>query len=162
MTIALATNGLIAPIQFILNMAANIDAELDTSDSCSTQPGQLVLKKGNSITLDFLITSGGVRLTKSQLEGVDGIQFMVKEDPTDDDVNAIISKSILNGITILEDADNAPNLRIILLAADTDIDVGTYPVGLQINFSSTEVKEATLSTEDKCFDEISIAQDVVR
>lgn len=162
MTVALITNGLIAPTDFVLNLAANISAELENDSQCGTQSGQLILIKANSVVLDFLVASNGVRLTQSQLEAADDIFFMVKQDPVDPDADAVISKSVGDGIEVLPDSNSSANLRVTLLSGDTDIDPGVYSVGLQVNFSSTDIKEADLKQGDQCFNEIYISQDVIR
>lgn len=163
MTIALATNGLIAPLSITLNLAANIDAELIGGGSCDSMMGQLILTRKNSVTLDFMVTSNGVRLMQSQLNAASSIFFMVKDDPMDDNVDAIISKAIGNGVVTLPDNGNGtPNLRVILTSTDTDIPSDSYAVGLQVNFSTTDIKEAALNIDGNCFNQIFISQDVVR
>jgi hypothetical protein len=163
MTIALATNGLIAPLNITLNLAANITGELANIDNCDSEQGQLTILHGNSVNLDFLITSNGVKLTKEQLEAAESITFAVKNDPQDTNEDAVILKEVGDGITILPNGDStSANVRVALLGTDTDIDENSYSVGLQINFSETDIKEAALTVDNICFDEIFIAQDVVR
>lgn len=163
MTIALATNGLIAPLDITLNMAANISGELDNIENCDAEQGQLTILRGNSVNLDFLITSNGVRLTKQQLDAAQSITFAVKNDSQDTNNEAIILKTVGDGIVTLPDGDSSSaNLRVSLTGTDTDIEENSYPVGLQINFSATNIKEAALTIDDMCFNEIFISQDVVR
>lgn len=163
MTIALATNGLIAPLSITLNLAANIDTELTSGGSCDSTRGQLILTRKNSVTLDFSVTSGGVRLTQSQLDAASSILFMVKDDPLDDNVDAVISKTIGNGIVTLPDnGGGSPNLRVSLTSTDTDIESNNYAVGLQVNFSVSDIKEADLNVDGNCFNQVFISQDVVR
>ena len=162
MSIALITKGIIAPTIFQLFLSDLIQATLDgcaSCDDCSTP----VIKIGNSATLDFLVSANGVRLTQSQLHAAEDIIFSVKQDAQDDNDEAIIFKNLANGVTILPDmGDSSPNVRVILTSTDTTIKTGSYPTGLQINFSSTDKKEAALQMGQTCFNEIFFSLDVVR
>lgn len=123
----------------------------------------LVITKQNSVTLNALVTSDGVKLTQAQLDAATSIEFMVKVNKTDADVDAVISKSVGSGITTLPDgAAIDPNLEIVLTRTDTDIAAATYFVGLQVIFSPTTGQEAVLKIDSLQFQQLQITQDVIR
>lgn len=162
MSIALITKGMISPTVFQLFLSDTVQASLEgcqICEDCSTP----TFKIGNSATLDFLVSANGVRLTQTQLEAADDIIFAVKRDSQDDNDEAIIFKDLLSGLIILPDmGDDSPNVRVTLTSGDTTIKTGSYPTGLQVNFSDDDIKEADLQLNDVCFSEIFFSLDVVR
>ena len=164
MTVALITKGYICQPEYVLQFSMDISAELSNCDIPCDECSQPILKRGNSVTLLFLVTADGVRLTNAQLSAAENIIFAVKEDPQDLNAEALILKeSLLGGVTILPDGDNqSPNLQVNLTSSDTNIPMNSYPTGLQIKFAADDCKEADLSFDSQCFSRISFEQDVVR
>lgn len=162
MSIALITKGIISPTIFQIFLSDNVQASLEGCQSCE-DCSTPTFKIGNSTTLDFLVSANGVRLTEAQLQAADNIIFAVKQDAQDDNDDAIIFKDLLSGLIILPDMGNdSPNVRVTLTSSDTTVQVGSYPTGLQVNFSDDDIKEASLQLNDVCFSEIFFSLDVIR
>ena len=60
--------------------------------------GNLSITRGDDVTLDFTVTTGGVAV---DLTGAT-LQFLVKTLPTDTDANAIFTKTVGSGITVTD------------------------------------------------------------
>lgn len=163
MSISLLTKGMISPTIFQLYLSDLVIASLDSGNISCEDCSELSIKIGNSITLNFLVSANGVRLTQSQLQAADNIIFAVKRDSEDANEDAVILKELPDGIIILPDMDNAsPNVQVTLIHADTLLKPGSYSCGLQINFSDEDIKEASLQFNEICFNSIYFTQDVVR
>jgi len=130
----------------------------------------LIIKKGDSRTLNFVVTSGSqddqTKLTQAELDSAIDIRFVVKNKQTDLDSAALIDKSIGSGITTLPDgAAEDPNLKVEILSTDTsNLLIKEFFIGLQVKFSSTENQEANIFEEDdsEVFHErLRIIQDTV-
>ena len=152
MTIALATKGVICPL-VAFNIITSDTLVVELKNECvngfSLVP--LKFKKGNKVTYDFIIKSGGVRLTNAQLTGADDIIFSIKENRSDADIDSKIIKSVLTtGITILDDdGDDSANIRVELLSTDTDIKAAQYFIAIQVNFSATDMQEGNILVDSQ-------------
>jgi len=114
----------------------------------------MIIKKGNSVVLTIAVRDGNKELLDN-LTSATSILFMVKQNKTDPDSSAIISKSVGNGITI-----NDPSLgyvSIVLNPTDTDQNTGDYYMALQLEWGAELHYEIDLSDET-----FTINQDIIR
>jgi len=163
MTVALVTGGLIANAEIMLDFSANIDAEITNYDCSCPDSEKFIIKRGDSLNLDFKVMANGVRLAEAELNDAQEIIFTIKQDALDDNDDAIVYKDLTDGITVLPDMGNdSPNVRVVASSSDLTLDEDSYPIGLQIKFNDGTVKEATLYFNDNCFKTTIITQDVVR
>jgi len=66
------------------------------------------------------------------------VDMTVKKELSDDDLDAVISKSVGSGITLLESANGY--FEVVLTGDDTkDLDDGVYYYDVQVTLDSTEV-----------------------
>lgn len=164
MTVALVTSGLIAPKIIIPAFGLTIRGELTTRTSISTCQS-ITIKRANQVTLQFLLTSNGAKLTNAELIAADNIIFAVKRDNKDSNLDALIYKDVLTAtLDILPDAGATdPNISVTLNSNDTDIESDIYFLGVQVDFTSTFLEEADLILPDgSCLKNFIVEQDVVR
>lgn len=164
MTISLATKGMVTQSTCVLDFTNTISANILSSANVPlTQCGlPLELRRGNSVTLDFIVSIDGIRLLESQLLAADDIVFVFKIEKSDDEIDAVLlKKKSLAEIEVLPDS-SIPNLRIALSSSDTTLDVNAYFAGLQIRFVPNDCKEAALQFNACGFDTVLILGDVVR
>ena len=102
------------------------------------------LLRGNTVTLKVGIKDQ-TRTLLTNLATCTEIRFMVKADKTDLDGAALISKLIADGITV--DSPSTGYVRIPLSSADMSIAVGSYYMGIQLEYAGPIKQEVTLSDE---------------
>jgi len=119
------------------------------------------IKIGNSVDLLFSIKdSSGVAV--QNLSEATAIKFMVKVNQTDTDLEAKISKTLIDGITI--DTPAVGNIKVILTALNTMLTPGKYYVALQIEWA-TYIQEVNIKESGDELTEINtitFAQDIIR
>jgi hypothetical protein len=112
------------------------------------------VKKGNTTTLEIAVKDANGAL-RTDLATATEILFMIKSNKTDIDADAIISKS-LGAAEITVDLPETGYLTLSLSATDTNIAVGTYYAGCEVQWP-TETCELDLDNE-----ELVITQDIIR
>lgn len=127
----------------------------------------LQITRGNSLNLNFIVKQDGVKMTKSQLDAATDINFQAKVNQTDDDVDAIISKTLADGISTLPDGaatdfESRPNLRVALTRTDTLVDPAFYFFGVEIIFSATSGQEPRTIYDGDKIQRFEIIQDTLR
>lgn len=117
----------------------------------------MIVKKGNTIKLIFAIKdSNGDPVTN--LATAVKVKFMVKVNKTDLDSAAVISKSLVDGITVDDPATG--DISVILTNSDTDISVGCYFFALQIEYASA-IYELDSKEDDQITSKFQIIQDII-
>ncbi len=116
------------------------------------------VKKKNAITLEIPITDqDDVALTT--LASTTVISFMLKENSTDADAEAVLTKTKTD---FAVDSPSTGTLTLVLSRDDMDIPVGFYYIGLEMLWSSSNGQEVNLSENDIELDTIEIYQDIIR
>ena len=114
--------------------------------------------KGNYKSFCILLKNSDNEVVTDLSSAVD-ILFLVKNKKTDADEDAVISKS--KDDMSLNDPSTG-YIKVSVTSADTSIDPGSYYVGLQVNYSSTEKIEIGLFEDGRETGTFAIIQDVVR
>lgn len=116
-----------------------------------------IVKKGNTAVQDVEIKDKDGNAVTNMADATD-IDFQVKIAKEDETPK--IAKTKGDGITVLTGADLG-KLRITLIPEDTEIDVKSYFMGLQIKWSAVLVYEVDLTIDGVETDVLRIVQDVV-
>ena len=111
------------------------------------------IKQGNAPTIKMSL-KGDKNVSLTNLADTTGIIFLVKENKTDADADALITKAKTD---MTWDTPSLGDLNIPLTSTDTDIPVGNYYYGVQLVYSATNQIEIEL--KDNTF---NITQDIVR
>ena len=120
------------------------------------------VKKGNAIALDVLCKdSAGVALT--DLATATEVYVMLKDSLTDVDADAVINKN-LTAETVSVNSPSAGYITATLTSEDTeDLDVGTYWLCAQIEYSAASKQELDLQDANEyVLTKIKIIQDGIR
>lgn len=116
-----------------------------------------VVKKGNTVIQDVsILDKDGNAVTN--LASAETIKFQVKRKRTDSDT--LIAKTKGNGIEVLT-GDDLGKLRITLDPEDTEMAVGEYFCGLQIEFDEDTIYEVNLTIDGRETERFKVVQDVV-
>jgi len=117
------------------------------------------VKKENAITIKVLVKDSEGTII-SDLATATFVKFMVKETKTTPNAEAIITKSIGDGLTI--DDPSTGYIKVVLTSVDTNISIGYYVMAIQIEYSPTNIQEINLSEEGSTTDAFEIYQDIIR
>lgn len=117
----------------------------------------MIVKKGNTVKLVFAIKDSNDDVVTNLATAVK-VKFMVKENKTDLDSAAVISKSLGAGITVDDPATG--DISVILTDTDTDISVTCYFFALQIEYA-TEIYELNSKEDDQVTSKFQIIQDII-
>ena len=89
------------------------------------------------------------------------IYYMIKINPTDADVDALVTKTVGAGITV-----NAPTLGSLSIQIDSpdtaNIPVGTYYHAIQVVYTPLNKQELYLFENGKPNDTINLTQDIIK
>jgi len=117
------------------------------------------LKLGNTVTLQFPVKDSTGNLIINLNTAV-AVKFLIKINPTDTDLEAIISKTLGSGITV-----DDPSLGYIKVEIESNdflnVSAGDYYFGLQVEFPSSKIYELDVIDNDCPSNLVSIVQDVV-
>lgn len=160
--LALATKGKLCNPQLVLNFSAPLDAELGNCQASAVCGEGFALIKGNAIDLSFSVMRDGIKLTNAQLSLATDICFMIKGNKKDTDIEAVVTKTLASGISVLPDSTVAsdPNLSVLLESTDTDTEAGDYFWGLKFVFSPTDKQEAIIEQDGCAIEVLAIIQSV--
>jgi len=117
-----------------------------------------VVKKGNTAIQTIPITDENGDAVKDMGDAT-AIKFQVKEGKRDE--TAKIAKTKDDGIEVLT-GDDLGKLKITLKPADNNIDVKSYFMGLQIEWSADKQYEVDITVDGKETDVFRIEQDVIQ
>jgi len=110
---------------------------------------------GNDVSIRILVKDQ-TRVALTTLATCTEIRFMVKTAKTDLDAAALISKVLVDGITV--DIPSTGYVKVPLTAADTGaLAVGSYFMGLQLEWAGPVIQEVVMSD-----DTFNILQDTIR
>jgi len=117
------------------------------------------IKKGNQIKTQIEI----IDIDKNpvtNLATAATVTFMLKKNITDLDVNAVLTKTLANGVSV-----NNPVLGSVLVTIDTpdtvNINPGTYYMALQIVYTGVNHQEVDLTESDDAIETVEIVEDII-
>lgn len=116
------------------------------------------IKRGNSATLQFEVRDQDDVLV-SDLATAIAVKFMLKKFATDTDLEAIVSKSLGDGVTV--DDPSTGFISVALTSTDTDIDARKYYFALQVEYSATNKIEINIKEADCEINTIDVTQDII-
>ena len=116
------------------------------------------IKKGNTVDLEFTIKDSDGTLVINLSTVVD-VKFMAKNEPTDADVDAVISKSLGDGITV--DDPSTGIVKVALTSTDTSVTAKRYSFALQLEYSDS-IQEVTIRENRSETNVLDIVQDIIR
>ena len=122
----------------------------------------LRIKKGNQNIIDVAIRDADGNLITDLNTAVE-ITYMIKSDPDDDNTSALVTKTLTGGGIVI-DTPSTGYVRITLEPTDTSsVEAGQWYHGLQINYSSTNIQEIWLKTDQNFdTDRVEIVRDIIR
>lgn len=118
------------------------------------------IKRGNSYSLVFACIDNDSGLPIANLAAATAIKFQIKTNKAD--IIPLISKSLTDGIQ-----RNVPATGSVTVAINsndyptTETEWNKKYIGLQIEYSATNIKEVELKYDNIIFEQINIQQDVV-
>lgn len=115
------------------------------------------LKKGNTTTLQITVTDADGNLV-TNLSTATAVKFMMKKSNKDPDSEAVVSKSLADGITV--DDPSTGIVSVALTSSDLDITPQPYYAALQLEFGAT-INEIDLTEDSEDIDQIVIFQDII-
>lgn len=119
------------------------------------------IKRGNKADLQFIVKDASGNIV-SNLNVATNIQFVLKNNKSDPDDNAVVLKNLANGITI--DTPVIGNCTVSLSSVDMDIEAKNYFWALKITFSPTNMQEVNIRNTDikdiNYIDYISVVENI--
>jgi hypothetical protein len=120
----------------------------------------LKIKKGNKAVLKISIVDSD-NATVTNLATASAIYYMIKENETDLNANAILTKTVGSGIVV--DSPSQGDLSITISPADTEnLNPGTFYHAIQIEYSASDIQEINLKYYGQDAEKIKIEQDIIR
>jgi hypothetical protein len=117
------------------------------------------LIKGNKEILVITLTDKLTGSSVLDLESASDIKFQIKDTQTG---KAIISKNLTSGVQ--RNIPNIGDVSVTILPADftTAVTIGDKYIGLQIEYSATDIREIELRQNKVMFEKIKIKQDIIQ
>jgi len=124
------------------------------------------IKKGNATNFSITIKDKASNVIED-LFNATNVYFMLKENQTDTDAVAVVSKSLNDGVTSSGITVNNPTTGIINIAitkTDTNLNPGDYYPALQIEYPdfNQEIILKDVNTPFKDLEKITIIEDTIR
>ena len=116
------------------------------------------VKRGNTSIQDIPIYQKDSTTLETNLAAVREITFQVKTSKT---ASAAVIEKLESAGGILVDTPSTGYVRITLSPEDTDIDIGMYVMGLQVDWSAASIYEVRIEIDDVETTEFEVEQDVV-
>jgi len=119
------------------------------------------IKIGDTIELLFLIKESTGSIVQN-LSSATAVRFMVKVNETDTNLQAVISKTLGDGITI--DTPTIGNVKVSLSATNTTLLASQYFMALQIEWATIKQEVMIKQTFDAVdeINSIQFIQDIIR
>lgn len=119
------------------------------------------LKKGNYVKLVIGPIRDANKAIITNLATAASIRYLVKEEASDLDTAAVITKGLATGVTIDDPSQGC--VSVVINAADTEsLPLEEYYQGLQIEYSSTNIQEINIIENNQAINMLTLTPDVVR
>jgi len=116
------------------------------------------IKRGNAFDFIFEVIDTGGNLVTDLATAI-AVKFMVKKAISDSDLEAFISKTLGDGITI--DLPATGYITVNLDSNDTNINAGAYYFALQIEYAVNEKKEVNIKEGDCIINSLNVIEDII-
>ena len=115
------------------------------------------VKRGNTIAFIFEVKDADGILVDN-LGNADSVCFMVKKGKTDLNEDAIITKTLDDGITV--DSPDEGKVKVQLTKDDLNIEPGQYYFALEIIWGDSR-QEINIKENDLTLDRFTVEQDII-
>lgn len=119
------------------------------------------LRKGNYMKLVIGPILDYNKVVVTNLAGAPAVRFMLKKYQDDADIDAVLTKTLIIGITVNDPIIGC--ITIVINSADTELlPIQDYYIALQIEYSATNIQEVYIKENKKVIETISLVQDTIR